>query len=129
MSDSLDYSNRSIYRFASSAALECTLQHLQVTDLWIDGEYQRPVDSANFARKLAAMRQGDRTFLGLAALRADGRFWVVDGQHHVLAARACGLTNLPFLVFTSAGAQIEAFWFDRWNEYQSAREEAGCSDG
>lgn len=121
--------DRSIWNFVRSVALECTLEELLVTNLWIDDQYQRPVDPVNLARKLNALRQGDRTFLGLVARRDDGRYWVVDGQHHVLAARACGLSRLPFLVFSSAGAQIEAMWFGRWNAFQSVKDEAGFSDG
>ncbi|MDJ0643347.1 MAG: hypothetical protein QNJ15_11055 [Erythrobacter sp.] len=110
-----------MYAFLAKHALEAEFRMLALEELTTDWSYQRPVSEENVARKIALMSETDSRFLGLAAQRNNGRQLIVDGQHHVTAARRMGVVELPFAVIRSPGSNFERDVFRRWQEDQQAR--------
>lgn len=77
--------------------------------LQIDHEYQR--DHVNNERVLRITRQWSWVACGTLAVgrRADGTFWVMDGQHRKLAAdKRSDIPKLPCMVFRVYGKSQEA---------------------
>lgn len=76
--------------------------------LLIDSSYQNPANLEEVTR----IRNGWNQFLCnplSVAERYDGRYYVVDGQHRLLAAKQISnIKSLPCMVFHSDGAQEEA---------------------
>jgi len=80
-------------------------------DLKIDHRYQRAIHSG---RVVAMAREWDWVACGaiIVALRADGEWFVVDGQHRVEAARKrADISDLPCLIFEVEGIREEAAGF------------------
>jgi hypothetical protein len=85
---------------------------LPKTQLNIDHEYQRD----NVANKRVLRLTAEWSWVSCGVLtigqRADGTFWVMDGQHRKLAAdKRSDITTLPCLVFDVAGKSQEARGF------------------
>lgn len=73
----------------------------------IDYDYQRNPHEANIKAMSSAWSWIKCGTITVA--ERDGKFWVVDGQHRVLAAmRRSDISNLPCLVFKTKGQAEEA---------------------
>ena len=86
------------------------LRSIEVGDLRI-ARYQRPADD----RRVARMAEGfDLRLVGaLVVSFRDGSYWVVTGQHRMLAARRIGVRTLPAIVYFDLSYQEEAAMFER----------------
>jgi len=84
-------------------------------DLHIDSNYQRTMVSES--RIAAITQQWSWVACGsIIIAERDGTFWVIDGQHRVLAAmRRSDIQELPCIVFKSLGVEDEALAFYRAN--------------
>lgn len=85
-------------------------------DLDVDMTYQRSMVSQ--ARVMEIARQWSYVACGsiICAERADGKLYVIDGQHRVLASlKRSDIVELPCLVFKSKGSDQEAHAFFRAN--------------
>lgn len=84
-------------------------------DLHIDSAYQRTMVSET--RISAITREWSWVACGsIIVAERDKTFWVIDGQHRVLAAmRRTDIQELPCLVFKSLGVEDEALAFYRAN--------------
>ena len=101
----------------------------------VDRSYQRDV-SASRIRQLAADWNWVACGAISVALRGDGEWFVIDGQHRVEAARnRSDITDLPCLIFELSGAEEEAqgfldtnlgrkamSWVERFNALLRARD-------
>lgn len=71
-------------------------------DLKIDPDYQRTEISDHRVRRIAAEWSWVACGILRIARRADGSYWVMDGQHRLLGAlRRDDITKLPCVVFAS----------------------------
>lgn len=86
------------FPFTSQAAP--SLQWIAITDLVIDGRYQRPLLRGNIAaiRKIAGAFSWARFSPIMVAPVAGGKFAIIDGQHRAHAAAACGIEAVPAMV-------------------------------
>lgn len=84
-------------------------------DLHIDSAYQRTMVSES--RIAAITQQWSWVACGsIIVAERDKSFWVIDGQHRVIAAmRRSDIQELPCLVFKSLGVEDEALAFYRAN--------------
>lgn len=84
-------------------------------DLHIDSTYQRTMVSES--RIASITQQWSWVACGsIIVAERDGMFWVIDGQHRVIAAmRRSDIVELPCLVFKSLGVEDEALAFYRAN--------------
>lgn len=85
---------------------------IEKNELRVDYEYQRDRIAIGKVREI----QSNWSWAGcgciLVAMRADGSFWVFDGQHRVIAARSrADITTLPCLVFEVENKAQEAAGF------------------
>ena len=90
-------------------------------DLHVDPEYQRT--NVSNARVLEIASSWSWLACGclLVAQRADGSYWVYDGQHRKLAAdKRSDIQELPCLVFNVEGKTEEAAGFVRSNTVRGA---------
>lgn len=91
------------------------MQHIHKARLHVDHAYQR---NANTAKISAIAREWSWVALG-AIIVADrgGQFYVIDGQHRVMAARMrSDIGDLPCVVFATSGLIEEADGFLRSNK-------------
>ncbi len=93
---------------------------LAKTLLVVDPSYQRDAETAAGNAKSLSMAQKWSWIacgaISVAKRADDDKFYVVDGQHRVLAARKrSDITHLPCMVFESEGALQEAEGFLRVN--------------
>jgi len=85
---------------------------LLVSQLNIDDHYQRPpVNKVKIQRMFDNFNQAAFGTL-LIGERADGSFWIVDGQQRYIVAKMRGDTHVPCSVFSSNGHRHEAEVFD-----------------
>lgn len=89
-------------------------------DVHIDHTYQRPTDHQLVARYMREPRQRLAERVGLLALRSDGSGWVIDGQHHTLAAVQEHINALTYQSFLSTGPQMEQQVYDRYHAWHTA---------
>lgn len=61
--------------------------------------------------------------MGLLARREDGSLWIIDGQHHTLAAIGRGIPQLRYRVFDSSGPAQEKQVFAAWQAWQAQQRE------
>lgn len=81
-------------------------------DLNVDHEYQRDKVFVKKVREIAASWSWAGCGAILVAARADGTYWVFDGQHRVMAARMrSDISDLPCLVFECSDKTQEAAGF------------------
>jgi hypothetical protein len=85
-------------------------------DLLVDTSYQR--SEVISAKKIKDWCPFSATAI-VVARRADGSFWIVDGQQRVIAARRLGVPAVYAIVFTSPGRDFEARVFVRINVCRS----------
>ena len=91
------------------------------TRLVVDHAYQRDVTSHNMKIKRLAANWSWIACGALIVANRDGRFYVVDGQHRAMAAmKRSDITDMPCLVFQSAGDKEEAEAFLRANKDRQA---------
>lgn len=82
------------------------------SDLHIDYEYQRDEVNVDKVRSIASSWSWAGCGSISVALRPDGRFFVFDGQHRVLAAKTrADITTLPCMVFECDSVAKEAAGF------------------
>ena len=95
------------------------LNRIQVDprDVNIDHAYQRPTDQRLVDRYSQEPRQNLSERCGLLAIRSDGSMWVVDGQHHTLAAVREHINSLTYQSFLSTGEEMEKQVFDRYHAW------------
>jgi hypothetical protein len=85
---------------------------LDKADLNIDHEYQRDEVNVGKVRTIASAWSWAGCGAISVALRPDGRFFVFDGQHRVLAAKTrADITTLPCMVFECDSVAKEAAGF------------------
>lgn len=89
-------------------------------DMHIDHSYQRPTDYQLVARYAREPRQRLAQRMGLAAIRSDGSTWVVDGQHHTLAAVQEHINALTYQSFLSTGPEMEATVYSKYHAWHKA---------
>jgi hypothetical protein len=81
--------------------------------------YQRDVDP----NRIKKYRKEDRDKLagrwGLLAHRPDGSYWVINGQHHTIAAIQEGVSSLPYRVFESTGWRMEERVYAAWEDWHA----------
>lgn len=80
----------------------------------LDKSYQRETNNENI-QKLIRDWDNDRCDFLLASYR-DEKFYVVDGQHRLTAAKYKGIEELPCIIFTGLTREQEARLFARQNE-------------
>lgn len=84
---------------------------LQISDLVIDEDYQRPLKRANWAQieKIAAAFTWSH-FSPVLVAPVGERFAIIDGQHRTHAAKLVGLTEVPCMVMDlDEAGQARAF--------------------
>lgn len=80
----------------------------------LDKSYQRETNNENI-QKLIRDWDNDRCDFLLASYR-DEKFYVVDGQHRLTAAKYKGIEELPCIILTGLTREQEARLFARQNE-------------
>lgn len=97
---------------------------IALSELEIDASYQRS-DYINKKIVNHIAKCFDTVLAGVITVgqRADGSYWVVDGQHRFLAARKAGISELHCVVFRSRGPEHEA---ERFYELNSRRTGINC---
>ena len=98
------------YKWGVQDTVQGTYMDISKHDLRIDDAYQRDAVES----KVMLMAK-DWSWIGcgaiIVALRPDG-FWVIDGQHRVMAARKrTDIDDLPCMVFEVAEKKMEAAGF------------------
>lgn len=98
---------------------------------WVDGRaegYQRPLEEPRLAQMLASY---DPRLLGVIVVvrRADGSYWVVDGQHRIELLRRLGRSVVLAEIHTGLTREQEADFYyhlnrdrrtpNRWNQFGS----------
>ncbi len=83
------------------------LRWVDVADLVIDDDYQRPLLRGNWAaiQRIADNFCWSRFAPVLVAPVEGGRFALIDGQHRAHAAAICGIGQVPAMVVTVARAE------------------------
>lgn len=86
------------------------LEWIGIGNLMIDPDYQRPITrlGANNIRRIVAGFDWALFAPVLVAPAGGGRFAVVDGQHRVTAAAACGIEKVPCTIIDIGKAQQAA---------------------
>lgn len=95
------------------------LMWIDVGDLVIDEQYQRPLTASNKAaiRRIAQDFQWSRFSPVLVAPVAGGRYALIDGQHRAHAAALCGFQSIPAMV-TLVAPEEQALAFIEINTRQ-----------
>lgn len=92
------------------------IEQLRADVLNIDHRYQRPV-GRRYVSRIA--REFDARLFGIVTVsqRADGSYWILDGQHRVEALKKMGkgATMIPCEVLSGLTYQQEAHIFDKRN--------------
>jgi HK97 family phage portal protein len=89
-------------------------------DIQADHRYQRPERPQLIDRYVREPRSQLGQRIGLLAIRPDGSMWIVDGQHHTLAAKQAGLTMQSYQCFDSTGWEMENGVFDAFHRWHVA---------
>jgi hypothetical protein len=77
---------------------ERRLQDVNLVELKVDHDYQRPEDRAKVETMLKALRSGEELPPPEVNEREDGSRWITDGQHRVRARMLAGQTHCKALV-------------------------------
>ncbi len=86
--------------------------------LEVDPTYQREATDAKVLA-IAAKFSWPAFGVALIARRSDGRLFVVDAQHRVLAAmRRTDVVEVPCIIFNAVDASVEAVWFLQSNTHR-----------
>lgn len=94
-------------------------------DVNVDHEhYQRPTDQRLVDRYSQEPRQRLSQRVGLIAIRSDGSMWVVDGQHHTLAADREHINALTYQSFLSTGWEMEKQVYDAYHRWHDSLNES-----
>jgi hypothetical protein len=83
---------------------------LPTQTLLVDSDYQRRVSQSKVS-KMAKNWHPQSVGVIVVSLRADGRYYVIDGQHRVAAAKKIGITELRCEVHKDLPIQTEAKTF------------------
>lgn len=94
---------------------EMKFQWLSVKSLRIDREHYQRVMVQNHVSNISKKWKGEAFGVVHVGRRADGTFWIVDGQQRYEAAKRLGIMKVPCLVFESRGLEHEAEIFDILN--------------
>lgn len=86
-----------------------------LSDCYADLSYQRVI-SPHLVRELQAAFDGRLAGVPLLAQREDGKFWVIDGNHRINAARRKGKFRIPAHVLRNLTKAEEADLFVRLQE-------------
>ena len=87
-------------------------RYIDKHELNVDHAYQREKVSIGKVQQIQSSWSWVGCGMILVALRKDGSYWVMDGQHRVLAARnRSDIDELPCLVFTVESKNDEAAGF------------------
>lgn len=82
------------------------IHEIPIGDLHIDQNYQRPLSEGR-VRQITKDFKTDK--LGaLMISQRDGHYYVIDGQHRLVAARKYGLRFVPCVVYYNLNAEDEA---------------------
>lgn len=96
------------------------LQWIDKNALHVDSTYQRQI-RGNKPREIASAWSWVACGALRVALRSDGTYWVIDGQHRLAAAlRRSDITDLPCVVFEVSGVADEAKGFVTGNTKRGA---------
>ena len=108
---------------AATSRLKINLPALQwalVSQLQVDSEYQRSVDSGpsqTLIRKIAQHWNWDLCQPLIVSRRADSTMWVIDGQHRLCAAQMRGdIAQLPCVLVDYSSPADEAASFVHLNQ-------------
>lgn len=96
-----------------------TVRHIPVGDLHIDPRYQRSAETPQSRTMIAKMAHGWdwRLCMTLMVSERDDRFYVIDGQHRLLAARLRGdLGLLPCCIMAFDSVEEESQMFVQANK-------------
>lgn len=89
-------------------------QYITMDAIGIDYRYQRRPDK-RFVSRLAQTMNIDKVGVLSVAKRADGSFWIIDGQHRLLALREmgakCPVSTVPCWVYSVSSVGQEADLF------------------
>lgn len=98
------------------------LNRIQVDprDVNVDHSYQRPEDAQLVDRYAREPRQRLTERVGLLAIRSDGSMWVIDGQHHTLAAIQQHVNQLTYQSFLSTGPELERQVYEKYHAWHMA---------
>ncbi len=77
---------------------EQRLQDVNLIELKVDHDYQRPEDRAKVETMLKALRRGEELPPPEVNEREDGSRWITDGQHRVRARMLVGQTHCKAVV-------------------------------
>lgn len=91
-------------------------QVIHVDVLNVDHEYQRPPNPTR--AKAMSGKAFDQDLVGrlIVSRRSDGSYWVVDGQHRLIAMKLTGITHVPCVVYSGWTRQQEAHNFVKLNQ-------------
>jgi len=81
-------------------------QNLPIDELLVDAAYQRSLNKYRVERIVKNFNP--RQFGYLKVSRRDGKYYVIDGQHRLAAAKILGYTTLPCNVCDGLNRQTEA---------------------
>lgn len=90
------------------------IEVLSLADLRIDARYQRPVHHAKIKQIAERFEEASASLL-LVSERADGTYWVVDGQHRLAAMQRLGCLTAPCVVYQGLTLADEARIFSEAN--------------
>lgn len=93
----------------NSKIFNCELKAVLISDVRVDQEYQRKIDTARLSKNVKAFSAGAAKAISLSQ-RSDGSLWCYDGHHTLECFREMGFTSVPALVVRGSQKQ-EAEWF------------------
>jgi len=81
--------------------------------------YQRAPIESNVQKHVEQMsKESLDSWTGIVAQRADGSYWLLNGQHHSEAAIRLGYKKLRFYIIPSDGPQHETLIFGMFQKFQ-----------
>jgi len=90
----------------NSKPLTNNTQNLPTSELLVDAAYQRAINKDRVDRIVGSF--SPRQFGYLKVSRRDGKYYVIDGQHRLAAAKILGYTSLPCNVCEGMNQRAEA---------------------
>jgi len=89
-----------------------TLLWLELTDLWVDDNYQRDLNrkSIDLIKDIVGDFRWD-WFTPPTVCRSEGKYKVIDGQHSAVAAKTVGLKRIPCLLIAGSELEVQAAVF------------------
>lgn len=115
--DAHNHNDRPDYTAADLGLTQLNRIQVDPRDVQVDHSYQRPTQQRLVDRYSQEPRQKLAERAGLLAIRSDGSMWVVDGQHHTLAAAREHINSLTYQSFLSTGPEMEAEVYARYQAW------------